>query len=68
MHEINEIWVQMKKMQKRGVLNQYLMDKFDAKIVLEDEEPKQPEMVDDSDNIDYDNPDIDWNNELDKYI
>ena len=68
MHEINEIWVEMKRMQKRGVLNQYLMDKFDAKIVLEDEEPKQPEMVDDSDNIDYDNPDIDWNNELDKYI
>ena len=68
MHEINEIWTQMKKMQKSGTLNEYLSKKYDTKIVLEDEEPEQPQMVDDNDNIDYDDDNIDWNNELDKYI
>jgi hypothetical protein len=69
MHEINEIWAEMKRMQKAGTLNQYLMDKFDTKIVLEDEEPTERfEMVDDSFDIDYDNPDIDWDNEINNLL
>ena len=68
MHEINEIWAEMKRMQKAGVLNDYLSKKYDIKISFEDEEPRQPEVVDDSDDIDYDDDSIDWNDELDKYI
>jgi hypothetical protein len=68
MHEINEIWAEMKRMQKAGVLNDYLSKKYDTKITFEDEEPRQPEVVGDSDDIDYDDDSIDWNDELDKYI
>jgi hypothetical protein len=68
MHEINQIWSEMKKMQKAGTLNDYLSKKYDIKISFEDEEPKQPEMVDDSDDINYDDDNIDWNDELNKYI
>jgi hypothetical protein len=65
MHEINQIWADMKRMQKGGTLNQYLMDKFDTKIVLEDEETTERfEMVGDNLDIDYDDPDIDWDNEI----
>jgi hypothetical protein len=55
-------------MQKAGVLNDYLSKKYDTKITFEDEEPRQPEVVGDSDDIDYDDDSIDWNDELDKYI
>ena len=68
MHEINDIWKDMKRMAKAGILNDYLSKKYDTKITFEDEEPRQPEVVDDNDNIDYDDDNIDWNNELDKYI
>jgi hypothetical protein len=70
-HEINEIWAEMKRMAKAGQLNRYLCDKFDAADYLkdiEDEEDKRIEMVDDSDDFDYDDANINWDDELDKYI
>jgi hypothetical protein len=67
MSEINDIWMDMKRMARAGTLNEYLSKKFDTKIP-EDETTERFEMVDDSDNIDYDDDSIDWNNELDKYI
>lgn len=66
MSEINQIWDEMKRMQKAGILNDYLSTKYDIKISFEDEEPKQPEMVDDSDDIDYDDDNIDWDDEINK--
>jgi hypothetical protein len=68
MSEINQIWLDMKKMQRSGILNDYLSKKFDTKITFEDEEPRQPEVVADSDDIDYDNPDIDWDNEINNLL
>ena len=68
MHEINQIWVEMKKMQRAGTLNEFLSKKYDIKISFEDEEPKQPEVVDDSDNIDYDDPNINWDDEINKLL
>lgn len=64
MSEINEVWQEMKRMQRAGTLNQYLMDKFDMKITFEDEQPRQPEVNDDGDDIDYYDDDIDWNSRI----
>jgi hypothetical protein len=68
MHEINQIWLDMKKMQRAGILNDYLSKKFDTKITFEDEEPRQPEVVDDSNNLDYDDPNINWDDEINKLL
>ena len=66
-HEINQIWEDMKRMQRAGILNQYLMDKFDATIY--ENEPIEPlQMVDDSDSIDYGNIDIDWDQEINNFL
>jgi hypothetical protein len=64
MAEINEIWQEMKRMQRAGKLNQYLMDKFDMKITFEDEEPRQSEATDNGDDIDYYDDDIDWDSKI----
>jgi hypothetical protein len=68
MHEINQIWLDMKKMQRAGILNDYLSKKFDTKITFEDEEPRQPEVVDDSNNLYYDDPNINWDDEINKLL
>ena len=68
MHEINQIWLDMKKMQRAGILNDYLSKKFDTKITFEDEETRQPEVVADSDNLDYDDPNINWDDEINKLL
>jgi hypothetical protein len=71
-HEINDIWAEMKKMAKAGTLNRYLCDKYDAADYLRDiedeEEDKRIELVDDSDDFDYDDDNINWDDELEKYI
>jgi hypothetical protein len=68
LHEINDIWNDMKRMARAGILNEYLSKKYDIKITFEDEEPRQAEVVDDSVDIDYDNPDIDWDNEINNIL
>jgi hypothetical protein len=71
-HEINEIWAEMKRMAKAGQLNRYLCDKFDAADYLKDiedeEDYKRIEVVDDSDDFNYDDDSINWDDEIDKYI
>jgi hypothetical protein len=67
LHEINDIWADMKRMARAGILNEYLSKKFDTKIE-EDEETRQPEVVADSDDINYDNPDIDWDQEINNLL
>ena len=65
MHEINEIWLDMKKMAKAGVLNQYLMDKYDMKFGIGEEKEEIRERFDmDEIEIDYEDPDIDWNSRI----
>jgi hypothetical protein len=62
MAEINEIWREMKRMQRAGTLNQYLMDKYDMKHGIGDEEEEIRERINiDELEIDYEDPDIDWN-------
>ena len=68
MSEINQIWLDMKKMARAGTLNDYLSKKYDTKITFEDEEPRQAEMVDDSDDIDYTDDSIDWDNEINNLL
>jgi len=70
MREINEIWNEMKHMQRAGQLTKYLVEKFDVNeyLINDKEEDKPNEVVDYSDDIDYDNIDIDWNEELKKYL
>jgi hypothetical protein len=71
-HEINDIWSEMKRMAKAGQLNRYLCDKFDAADYLKDiedeEDYKRIEVVDDSDDFNYDDDSINWDDEIDKYI
>jgi hypothetical protein len=68
LHEINDIWKDMKRMARAGVLNEYLSKKYDTKITFEDEEPRQAEVVDDSDDIDYTDDSIDWDNEINNLL
>lgn len=73
LHEINGIWDEMKRLQRMGQLTKFLVDKFDVNdwLLTDDKETEHiqtNEVVGDSDDIDYDNPDIDWNNEIDKYL
>ena len=70
MHEINQIWDQMKRLARAGELTKYLVEKFDVNeyLINDKEEDKPNEVVDYSDDIDYDNIDIDWNEELKKYL
>ncbi len=73
MHEINQIWDEMKRMQRDGKLLPYLVDKFEVNDWLLDQENETEHVernsyMDDSDDIDYDNPNIDWDDELEKYI
>ena len=65
MHEINDIWAEMKRMQKAGALNQYLMDKYDVKNGIGDEEEEIRERfnIDDFE-IDYEDDSIDWNSRI----
>ncbi len=73
MHEINQIWDEMKRMQREGKLVPYLVDKFEVNDWLLDREDETQHIerdsyMDNSDDIDYDNPNIDWDDELEKYI
>jgi hypothetical protein len=73
MSEINQIWDEMKRMQRQGKLTAYLVDKFEVNDWLLDQENETEHIertgyMDDGDDIDYDNPNIDWNNEIDKYL
>ncbi len=73
MSEINQIWDEMKRMQREGKLVPYLVDKFEVNDWLLDREDETQHIerdsyMDDSDDIDYDNPDINWDDELEKYI
>jgi hypothetical protein len=67
-HEINDIWAEMKRMAKAGTLNRYLCDKYDAADYLKDiedeEEDKRIELVDDIDDIDYDDDNINWDERI----
>jgi hypothetical protein len=73
-HEINEIWMDMKRMAKIGQLNRYLCDKFDAADYLKDIEDEETQHIerdnttDNLDDIDYGDDSIDWNDELNKYL
>jgi hypothetical protein len=63
----------MKRMQRQGKLTAYLVDKFEVNDWLLDQENETEHIertgyMDDGDDIDYDNPNIDWNNEIDKYL
>jgi hypothetical protein len=73
MHEINEIWDQMKRMQREGKLTPYLVDKFEVNDwLLEQHEETQhierDNTTDNYDDIDYGDDSIDWNDELNKYL
>jgi len=72
-HEINEIWDQMKKMQREGKLVPYLVDKFEVNDWLLDKEDEKQHVerdntTDNYDDIDYGDDSIDWNDELNKYL
>jgi hypothetical protein len=73
-HEINDIWAEMKKMAKAGTLNRYLCDKYDAADYLKDIEDEETQHIerdnttDNLDDIDYGDDSIDWNDELNKYL
>lgn len=60
--EINEIWEQMKKMQKNGTLNDYLSKKFGEEIEIEESEPINNYEID---NIDEE---IDWEKRIDDIL
>ena len=69
LHEINDIWADMKRMARAGILNEYLSKKYDTKITFEDEEPIRE--IDDSDmhdDVDVDDINVDWNEEIKKYL
>jgi hypothetical protein len=70
MHEINQIWDEMKRMQRAGVLTKYLVEKYDVNkhLIEEDEDDKPIEMLDDSDDINYDDIDVNWDEEIKKYL
>ena len=59
----------MKRMARAGILNEYLSKKYDTKITFEDEEPIRE--IDDSDmhdDLDVDDINVDWNEEIKKYL
>ena len=73
MHEINQIWDEMKRMQRQGKLTPYLVDKFEVNDWLLDQENETEHIertgyMDDGDDIDYTDDSINWDDELDKYI
>jgi hypothetical protein len=73
MSEINQIWDEMKKMQREGKLVPYLVDKFEVNDWLLDQENETEHIertgyMDDGDDIDYTDDTINWDDELDKYI
>lgn len=69
MREINEIFEQMKRMAKDGTLVSYIVTKFNDRngvdYYLQDEVEQQKNNDDD---IDYGDQDIDWDNEINKYL
>jgi hypothetical protein len=71
MHEINQIWDQMKRLARAGQLTKYLVEKFDVNKYLIEEDNNEEEdnnPIDNYDDIDYTDDTIDWDNELDKYL
>jgi len=73
MHEINQIWDEMKRMQREGKLVPYLVDKFEVNDWLLDREDETQHIerdsyMDNSDDIDYTDDSINWDDELEKYI
>ena len=72
MREINEIWNEMKHMQRAGELTKYLVKKFDVNEYLineDNEENNNPDnVVDDNDDINYDDININWEEEVKKYL
>ncbi len=72
-HEINQIWDDMKRMQREGELTAYLVDKFQVNdwLLEQHEETQHIERnntTDNLDDIDYGDDSIDWNDELNKYL
>ena len=70
MHEINQIWDEMKRLARAGELTKYLVKKFDVNeyLINDEEEDKPNEVVNDSDDINYDDINIDWDQEIKKYL
>ena len=73
MSEINQIWDEMKRMQREGKLTPYLVDKFQVNdwLLEQHEETQHIERnntTDNLDDIDYGDDSIDWNDELNKYL